>query len=254
MGKNFARPNNHRKIPNVLSKSQLLKIFSYITDIDIFVACLIALFCGLRISEVCNLKKQDVELENEKVLIRQSKHDKDRVVMLPKSIIPVIEKWCKLNKESEYFVADSRGNQMSLQLLSKRFREALKEANLLIETNKDTKGNPRHAYTFHTLRHTYATYLLEQGVDLYYVQRSLGHVDIHTTQIYAYISNKDLQNKINQAFKCKTRPKAKELAITDPIQLLQLRYANGELNIQEFEQQLEVLQKSFEMTRTTFYS
>ncbi|MBI5355687.1 MAG: tyrosine-type recombinase/integrase [Candidatus Aenigmarchaeota archaeon] len=199
MGTNYARPNIHRAIPNVLSKMQLLKIFEGIEEIDIFVACLITLFCGLRISETCNLKKQDVDLESEKVVIKNSKWNRDRVVMLPRSIIPLIEKWYRLNKESEYFVSDRHNKQLSPVTLSKKFRDALRKANLFIETHKDAAGLPRHAYTFHTLRHTYATYLLEQGVDLYYVQRSLGHVDIHTTQIYAYISNKDLQNKFNQA-------------------------------------------------------
>lgn len=254
-GKNFARPNNHRKIPNVLSKSQLLKIFESILEVDVFMACLTALFCGLRISEVCNLKKQNVDLEQEKLLICNSKWNRDRVVMLPKSAVPLFEKWLRLNKESEYFIADRTGNQFKLGTLSKNFRQSLKKADLFIETHKDSKGMPRHAYTFHTLRHTYATYLLEQGVDLYYVQRSLGHVDIHTTQIYAYISNKDLQNKINQAFKCKTKQKYNQnTSINDPIQMLQLRYASGELSLEEFEQRLQILEKSQIVSRTTFYS
>lgn len=253
MGANYARPNIHRKIPNVLSKTQLLKIFSYIENIDAFVACLITIFCGLRISEICNLKKQDVDLENEKVVIKQSKWNRDRVVMLPRSVISLIEKWLRLNKESEYFIADRNGEQFKPVTLSKKFREALQKADLFIETHKDASGLPLHAYTFHTLRHTYATYLLEQGVDLYYVQRSLGHVDIHTTQIYAYISNKDLQNKINQAFHCKLKRdhKVDQAQVADPVQLLQLRYASGDISLEEFQERLEVLQR---LSRTTFYA
>ncbi len=252
----YGRPNKYRSIPNVLSKSQLLKIFETIGEIDIFMACLMTLFCGLRISEICSLKKQDVDLENEKVLIKNSKWNKDRVVMLPKSMIPVIEKWFRWNTDSEYFIADRASGRFKKGTLAKKFSDALKKASLFIETYKDKNGLPRHAYSFHTLRHTYATYLLEQGVDLYYVQRSLGHTDIHTTQIYAYISNKDLQNKINHAFKCKQKKKInnEEWIITDPFQLLQLRYANGEINEQELEQKLDILQKANEQTRTTFYS
>lgn len=252
----YGRPNNFRSIPNVLSKSQLLKIFETIEEIDIFMACLMTLFCGLRISEICSLKKQDVDLENEKVLIKNSKWNKDRVIMLPKSMVPVIEKWFRWNTDSDYFIADRAGGTFKKGTLAKKFSDALKKTDLFIETHKDKKGLPRHAYSFHTLRHTYATYLLEQGVDLYYVQRSLGHTDIHTTQIYAYISNKDLQNKINQAFKCKQKRKIvnQERTITDPIQLLQLRYANGEINQDELQQKLEILQKTNEQTRTTFYT
>jgi integrase len=252
----YGRPNNHRRIPNVFSKKQLLQIFEKIEEVDAFVACLITLFCGLRISEICKLKKQDVDLENEKVTIRNSKWNRDRVVMLPKSIIPLIRKWLRLNSDSEYFVADRHGQQFKIGTLSKKFRLALEAAELRIVSHKDAKGMPRHAYTFHTLRHTYATYLLEQGVDLYYVQRSLGHVDIHTTQIYAYISNKDLQNKINQAFHCKMKEKQKRAdkkAVTDPLQLLQLRYANSEITLEEFEEKVNVIAKTSELGRSTFY-
>ncbi|RLE38009.1 hypothetical protein DRJ17_05275 [Candidatus Woesearchaeota archaeon] len=69
MGKNYARPNaNKRSLPNVFNKKQLIKLFEEIDDTTVFMGCMIALFCGLRISEVCNLKKQDIDLETEKVI------------------------------------------------------------------------------------------------------------------------------------------------------------------------------------------
>jgi site-specific recombinase XerD len=83
---------------------------------------------------------------------------------------------------------------------------------------------------------------LEQGVDLYYVQRSLGHVDIHTTQIYAYISNTDLQNKINMAFGKQKKKETTFTAVTDPLQLLKLKFANGEISLEEFKEKTEIIQ------------
>ena len=175
MGKNFARPNaTKRKLPNIFNKKQLIALFESMDDTHVFMGAMIALFCGLRISEVCNLKKQDIDLESEKVYVREGKGSKDRVVMLPAKMKPLIERWFRLNDESEYYISSGYGKKYRAETLSLKFRNALEKAKLKIETFKTQVGQQRYAYSFHTLRHTYATYLLEKGVDLYYVQRSLS--------------------------------------------------------------------------------
>ena len=238
----FGRPTK-RKLPNIFNKKQLLALFEAIDDSHIFMGSMIALFCGLRISEACNLKKQDVDLEAEKVFVREGKGSKDRIVMLPSKLKPLIGKWFRLNDESEYFICGSYGKKYPVNILSQKFRKCLKKANLSIKTFKTEAGQQRYAYSFHTLRHTYATYLLEKGVDLYYVQRSLGHVDIHTTQIYAYITNRDLQNKINMAFGQPKNRKKQTVAEqpTDPMQSLKLRFVEGELSNEEFKEKYETI-------------
>lgn len=156
-------------------------MFENVDDAPVFIAYLVALFCGLRISKVCNLKKQDIDLEAEKLIVRQGKRSKDRVVMLPSTLKPVLEKWIRYEKETEFYISNGYSKTFKPNFLSRKFKETLEKAKLKIETFKSTTGQQRYAYSFHTLRHTYATYLLEQGVDSYYVQRSLGHTDIHTT-------------------------------------------------------------------------
>ena len=244
MGQNFARPNaTKRSLPNVFNKKQLVALFENIDDTQVFMGSLIALFCGLRISEVCNLKKQDLDLDAEKLIVRQGKGSKDRVVMVPSPLIMLLRRWFNATKEDEYYIANEYHQKYSASILSRKFKVALDNAELKIPTFKSTIGQQRYAYSFHTLRHTYATYLLEQGVDLYYVQRSLGHVDIHTTQIYAYISNKDLQNKINEAFGSKKvvtglKPSRKN---NNPLQILKIKYAEGEFTREEFEEKYSLL-------------
>ena len=246
--KNYGRPSNNRKIPNVFNKKQLIKIFDEIKEPELFMACLIALFCGLRVSEVCNLKKHDVDLESEKVIVRAGKGDKDRVVMLPVAVKPLIQDWFRIKKDEEYFITTSYKNKFVTNVVSSKFGKILSKAGLRIETFKTSVGQQRYSYSFHTLRHTYATYLLEKGVDLYYVQRSLGHVDIHTTQIYAYISNKDLQNKINKAFgKEKRATKETITKPEDPLQLLKIKFINDELTLEEFEQKYNAITKIEEL-------
>lgn len=252
MGKRIARPNTKRKLPNVMNKKQLLQLFEVIDDTHMFMGCLLALSCGLRISEVLNMRKQDIDLESEKVVVRQGKGSKDRVVMLPTPMKPIIEKWFRLNNESEYFICTSYGNPYALSRFQTQFRGYMKKAGLLIKSFKTSVGQQRHEYSFHTLRHTYATFLLEKGVDLYYVQRSLGHVDIHTTQVYAYISNKDLQNKINMAFGRKGSKTNKiRASVDDPLQVLKLKFAEGEISLNEFKQRYEILTNVESMENST---
>ena len=252
MGKNFGRPSTKRSLPNVLNKKQLIKLFEAIDDSHIFMGSMIALFCGLRIGEVCSLKKQDIDLESEKVIVRKGKGDKDRVVMLPTCMKPMIEKWFRASKETDYYIHTTYKHKYIEGAFATKFSKAFVKADLRIKTFKTSHGQQRHAYSFHTLRHTYATYLLEQGVDLYYVQRSLGHVDIHTTQVYAYISNKDLQDKINKAFGIKASSRiSKNSNIDNPFNLLKLKFANGEISMEEFQHKYSILEK-MEKTSTIF--
>jgi hypothetical protein len=118
----------------------------------------------------------------------------------------------------------------------------LEKAKLLIKTEKTVHGQQRHLYSFHTLRHTYATYLLERGVDLYYIQRSLGHSDIYTTQIYAYVSQKDLKEKIDRAFKSVKKQSA--VSSGDPLDVLKIRFANGEIDIEEFKLKFNIISQT----------
>lgn len=237
-GKNQNEGKN-RKLPNVFNKKQLIELFTVIEETDVFMGCLLALFCGLRIGEVCKLKKNDIDLESERIKIVQGKGSKDRYVMLPSSIKPLIEKWFRIT-EDQYFIPTNSEKGISENYLSKKFREYLRKANLLIETEKTSVGQQRHLYSFHTLRHTYATYLLEKGVDLYYIQRSLGHSDIYTTQIYAYVSQKDLKEKIEKAFNTRKREE-RTATINDPLEILKIRFANGQIGIEEFKQKNEIL-------------
>jgi integrase len=159
--------------------------------------------------------------------------------MIPATLKTLLEKWVRLI-DGVYLIPSISEKGVSENYLSGKFRKYLNKAKLLIKTEKTSHGQQRHLYSFHTLRHTYATYLLEKGVDLYYIQRSLGHSDIYTTQIYAYVSQKDLKEKIDKAFKSSKRKT--EIVSSDPINILKIRFANGEINQDEFNEKCEVLQ------------
>ena len=244
-GKNQNEGKN-RSLPNVFNKKQLVELFTGIEETDIFLACLLALFCGLRISEVCQLKRQEVDLVDCKIKVVQGKGCKDRYVMLPSSLKPLIEKWFRVS-ESEFFIPTSSKCGVSPNYIALKFRAYLKKAGLLLDWKKTRTDQQRHLYSFHTLRHTYATYLLERGVDLYYIQRSLGHSDIYTTQIYAYVSQKDLQQKIEKAFVGKKETSQRNTntyspQLSDPIEVLKLRFASGDINHDELLEKMSIIE------------
>ena len=190
----FGRPNAHKRtLPNVFNKKQLIALFENLSDSSIFMGAMIALFCGLRISEVCNLKKQDIDLEAEKVAVRQGKGSKDRVVMLPSSLKPIMEKWFRYNKKTEFYICNEYRSQYSTGLLSRKFKEALERAKLKIATFKTSVGQQRYAYSFHTLRHTYATNLARSGVHPKIAMDLLDHSDINLTM--AYYSHTDVKER-----------------------------------------------------------
>lgn len=241
MGKNIrAVKVRGRKLPNYFNRKQLLELFLAIRETDVFMGCLMALFCGLRIGELCKLRKEDIDLEGRKLKVIQGKGRKDRYVPIPDKFIPLIRLWYKVNDDSEYFLPAMHRGGISTQYLAIKFRKVLADAGLSIPTKKSVTGQPRYAYSFHTLRHTYATYLADKGVSIHYIQRALGHSDLHTTLIYAYVAQQDLQNKINMAYGS-SKLKKQSQKITDPLQVLQLRLVSGEITPDEYQELLDHL-------------
>ena len=137
--------------------------------------------CGLRVSEVINLKKSDLNFDESLIHIRLAKGRKDRFVKIPDSIKEELENYSKFG-ESEVLFLSQRGGKLSTSTIQKIIKNFSKKAGL--------KKN----ISPHTLRHSFATHLLETGIDLKIIQKLLGHSDIRTTQIYLHISNQLIKN------------------------------------------------------------
>ena len=133
--------------------------------------------CGLRISEAVNLKLNDVDFDGNMVHIRQSKHKKDRLVPVSPITIRGIQKYITTTGPKEWlFNGKVRGTQISREGIRHAFRAIIRKTNIKKEA------------CIHTLRHSYATHLLEMGLDIVSVKNQLGHADIKTTMMYLHIA------------------------------------------------------------------
>ena len=179
--KNFVmkipRPKNEKKLPTVLTMDECLQIFRAVDNPKHKLLLLIGYGAGLRVGEIVTLRWQDILFEEHKIHIKNAKGKKDRLVMLPYSIVHSLEIYRKLYPKSVYvFEGQFAGEPYSTRSVQEVMRMAIKKVGI------DKKA------TVHTLRHSFATHLLEAGTDIRYIQKILGHASIKTTIVYTHVS------------------------------------------------------------------
>ena len=175
------RPKSEHKLPNVLSQKEVKAILSSFTNSKHKTIFYLIYSGGLRISEVTNLQLVDIDSNRSVIRIRESKGAKDREVPLSQTALEQLRIYYKGYRPIEYLFEGQFGGQYSTRSIQSLFRKALK-----------TCGIKKKA-TVHTLRHSYATHLLENGTDLRIIQELLGHKSSKTTEIYTYVSQQTKQ-------------------------------------------------------------
>ena len=238
--------DSHKKLPNVFNVEQLKKMFSVVDKPKYMVIYLIGFFCGLRISEVCKLRAEDIDLERRVLKVVKGKFSKDRYVAIPFPIIKILKKWIEYIGDSEYlFSTTSHANpHITDSTIHKKLEYDLKRANLFIPDFKDKAGFTRKRFHFHTLRHSYATYLYEKGMDLMMIKEQLGHESIQTTQIYTHISVEKKIKAVDDIFDKNSMKKILERKLSDnlnPLEVMNMRLAKGDLSADEYDKILSKL-------------
>lgn len=178
---NIPRAKQAKKLPETLSKEEVRRILGTIQNVKHKLALGFMYSSGLRISEVVNCKVGDLDFGNRMLRVREAKGAKDRTTILSEKICGVLKKYVK-NKNAENYVFESeRGGKLTERTLQKVFSEALKESGI------------KRPATCHSLRHSFATHLLESGTGIRYIQELLGHARLETTQIYTKVTNLSLK-------------------------------------------------------------
>jgi len=171
-----------KSLPVILSRREIQKILGEIKNQKHRLLLSVSYGAGLRVNEVISLKVKDVDLVEQTVHLKRSKGQKDRISILPESIIDGLKILIYSKTANDFVFSSERGGMLSVRTAQKIFENALKKAKI------------KKRATFHTLRHSFATHLLENGVDVRYVQELLGHQNIRTTQRYTQVTNPRLRN------------------------------------------------------------
>ena len=213
----IGRPVPHRRLPVVLSQAEVSAVLAQFPDGEHALLARLLYGCGLRITEALQLRVKDIDFANQAIFVRSGKGDKDRVVMLPRSLVPALH--TQLAQSRLLWASDVETDRAGVALpdaLERKYPRAGKSWNWFWVFAQDHHStDPRsgvvrrhHLYdqtfqrafkravmaagiakpaTPHTLRHCFATHLLQSGSDIRTVQELLGHADVATTMIYTHV-------------------------------------------------------------------
>lgn len=176
----FERPRRQKSLPVVLSKEEIKMLLANTCNLK-HKCILMALYSGgLRRSELIKLEVTDIDSDRMLIRIRNSKGNKDRYTLLSNQLLVMLREYYRIYQPSRWLFEGPGGKQYSATSIENIFRRALKRSGI------QKKATP------HTLRHSFATHLLEQGINLRYIQELLGHASITTTEIYTRVSTHKL--------------------------------------------------------------
>jgi len=182
LGKEFSKvkiPKKERKLPEVLTKEEVRKLIDSADNIKSRLIISLLYSSGLRVSELVNLKIEDLNLQDKTGWVRKGKGNKDRLFSISSALADELKEYQARKAEDKYVFSKDK------PLTTRNIQKIIKGTRIRSSINKKI--------TPHTLRHSFATHLLEQGTDIRMIQVLLGHSSLNTTQLYTHISSNELK-------------------------------------------------------------
>lgn len=174
-------PKKDKKLPTILSIQEILKLMQVTKNLKHRTIIAMLYGSGLRIGELITLTLSDFDFRRNELHIRNAKGRKDRYVTIAKSLYPLLKNYHATYKPTLYFIENPMGGMYSATSIRSFLKKSCKAAGI------------KKRVTPHSLRHSYATHLLEQGTDLRYIQELLGHSRPETTMVYTQVTQKSLR-------------------------------------------------------------
>jgi site-specific recombinase XerD len=179
------RPRREKHLPCVLSEEEISTLIKNTNNLKHKTILSLIYSAGLRISEAINLKIKDIDSNRNLIIIRAGKGKKDRTSILSEKILFMLREYYKRYKPSIYLFEGQNGDKYSAKSIQMVFKRSLQRSGI------------HKPATVHTLRHSFATHLLEHGTDLRYIQELLGHNSSKTTEIYTHITKRGIDKIVS---------------------------------------------------------
>lgn len=180
------RPKKHLQLPKVISKEKIVLLLNSITNLKHKTIIMLAYACGLRVAEVVKVRLKHIDGDRKVLFIEHAKGKKDRIISLSPFMLIMLREYYKIYKPTDFLFEGQFENE---HLAERSIQLVMQRAKLKAGITQD--GN------MHMLRHSFATHLLDKGIDVVFIQKLLGHNDIKTTLRYLHVSNKDLVHIIS---------------------------------------------------------
>lgn len=184
----ITRVKNDRKLPVVLSREEVWDLLALVRKESVLICLTLMYTCGLRVSEAVNLRIKDIDSKRMVLWVRNSKGNKDRSVPLPVQTLAQLRAYW-LNHRSKMWLFPGKIGPMNIATVQHCFKATVEQSPILKKVS------------CHTLRHSYATHLMEAGVPLRVIQALLGHKSVSTTFLYMHLTQASMdgvQDKINE--------------------------------------------------------
>lgn len=178
---NIKHPKKNKYVPVVLSKEEVGRMLKVVVNPKHHCILSILYGTGIRVSELTHIKMCDIDLDRMVLRVFQGKGQKDRITILPLSLKDILSRQQRVKNTDDYLFTNGRGGRLTEATIQK------------VVSQIALKAGVKKNVSPHTLRHSFATHLLENGVDIRYIQELLGHAKLQTTQIYTKVAVTNLQ-------------------------------------------------------------
>lgn len=179
----YIRPKKETKLPQVLSLQEVKTLLDATENMKHKAILYITYSAGLRVGEVVRLTRSDFDIDRKLLRIRQGKGKKDRYTLLSEAALAVVLRYIEVERPAKWlFPGQDANKHLTERSVQKVFEHILKNTTI------------QKKVSVHVLRHSFATHLLEAGIDIRYIQELLGHQSIQTTQRYTHVTTKDAKH------------------------------------------------------------